>query len=248
SWRALGTGPDPFLRHALIHAAHRIADPQTLQAALANPDPAVQAAALMLLDQPPRPRGLLGPDAVMTRIDARDPGLRSAALRVLMRHPDWSTGAHAHIRARLRAANPQDESALTDMILGCQDRADVQSLLAGVPADSAARASRRSWALETMSRSRLAPLPDCWLDALAGAIRDSEPAVRRAAVRAAAILQVPRLDKALLALADSANESPDLRLEALRATIARPSAPTAAAVDLLIRQPPRNHDPRSASA
>ena len=93
-----------------------------------------------------------------------------------------------------------------------------------------------SWALATMTRSRLAPLPGLWIKALAGSIRDAEPSVRSAAVRTAAVLQVPRLDAALLALADDPDEPPDLRLEALRAALPRHREPSPAAFDLLIGQ------------
>src|SRR5262249_21329536 len=60
-WHALAAAPDRFLNHALVHAVHRLADAEALQAALDRPEPTIQAAALLLLDQPPRPRGRLGP-------------------------------------------------------------------------------------------------------------------------------------------------------------------------------------------
>ena len=44
SGAGLATGPDRFLSHALVHAVHRLADARSLQAALARPEPAVQAA------------------------------------------------------------------------------------------------------------------------------------------------------------------------------------------------------------
>ena len=52
----------------------------------------------------------------------------------------------------------------------------------------------------------------------------------------AAVLQVPRLDASLLALADAPNEPPNLRLEALRATLPRHPRLSPAAFDLLIGQ------------
>ena len=45
-WRSLAATPDRFLSHALVHAAHRLADAEALQAALERPEPAVQGAAL----------------------------------------------------------------------------------------------------------------------------------------------------------------------------------------------------------
>jgi putative membrane-bound dehydrogenase-like protein len=242
-WRGLTAGPDRFLRHALVHAVHRLADAAALEMALALPDPSVQGAALLLLDQPPRPRGQLGPGPVVARLDSADPGLRGAALRVLMRHPEWSGEAIDHIRGGLRAADAGEAAALADLILAFQNRADVQTLLAGTATDALATADRRAWALRMMSRSRLSPLPEPWVGALAASIRDAEPAVRRAAVLTAAVLQVPRLDASLLALADAPNEPPTLRLEALRAALPRHPRLSPAAFDLLIGQLGVRDDP-----
>src|SRR5262245_3325097 len=108
-WDALAAGPDRVLGHALIHAAHRIADADALLAVLGRPEPAVQAAALRLLDQPPRPRDLLDPGPVVERLGSSNPALRDAALWVLRRHPDWSGAALDHLRGRLRAAPRRDE-------------------------------------------------------------------------------------------------------------------------------------------
>jgi putative heme-binding domain-containing protein len=240
-WEALTTaGADRFLNHALVHAAHRLADLKALEAALARPEPVVQGAALLLLDQPPRPRGALGAGPVVARLEAEDEVLRSAALRVLMRHPEWSGAALDQIRGRLEAADP---SSLTDLVLAFQDREEVQDLLAGVVVNAEATTGRRAWALETMTRSHLVPLPASWVEALAASIRDEEPAVRRAAVRGAAVLQVPRLDAALLALADDPKKSAELRLEAIRAALPRHPEPSPAAFDLLIDRLGANDDP-----
>jgi putative membrane-bound dehydrogenase-like protein len=235
-WRSLAAGADRFLQHALVHAAHRLAGTGALEEALARPEPAIQGAALLLLDQPPRPRGRLGPGPVVAQIDSPDASLRGAALRVLKRHPEWSGEALAHIRERVRATDSHDGDALADLVLAFQDRADVQALLAEVAADDGAPAWRRVWAVETMARSRVVALPESWLKALSHAIGDSGRALRRAAVRAAAILQAPRMDTALLALSENAGEPPELRLEALRAAMRRHPAPSSAAFDLLIDQ------------
>src|SRR5262249_23604847 len=163
--------------------AHRLADAEALRVALARPEPAVQGAALLLLDQPPRHRGCLVSGPVVARLESSDAVLRGAALRVLKRHPEWSDEALNHIRGRGRAADPSENIALSDLILAFQDRADIQDLLAATVTDAGVPASRRTWAVQTMTRSRLAPLPALWIDALARAIRDANPSVRRAAVR-----------------------------------------------------------------
>jgi putative heme-binding domain-containing protein len=85
-----------------------------------------------------------------------------------------------------------------------------------------------------MARSHLVPLPAAWVEALSGSLGAPEPPVHRAAVAAAAVLQVPALDKALLALADRPAEPPDLRVEALRAALPRHRDLSAAAFELLL--------------
>src|SRR5262245_10997215 len=55
-WKALIREPmDRFLEHALIHAAYHVADTAALEEALHSLHPRVKKAALILLDQPPRP-------------------------------------------------------------------------------------------------------------------------------------------------------------------------------------------------
>jgi putative membrane-bound dehydrogenase-like protein len=235
-WTAIAAGPDRFLAHALIHAAHRLADAEALEAALGRPEPPVQGAALLLLDQPPRPRGRLAPAAVIARASAHDAGLRRTALRVLIRHPEWSGLALEYIRGELGASRASGErlAPLADLILAFQDRAEVQDLLARAAAELAAPLDRRIWALATMARSRLSPPPASWGDALAGSLRDPEPSVRRAAVDAANALQVPRLDEALLALADRPGEPSELRMQALRAALTRHRELSPAAFELLL--------------
>jgi putative heme-binding domain-containing protein len=67
-------------------------------------------------------------------------------------------------------------------------------------------------------------------------------------VRAAAVLQVPGLDAALLALADEPGEPPDVRLEALRAALPRHPEPSPAAFALLIGQVGAKDNPLAALA
>ena len=252
-WHAVVADPDPFLNHALVHAVHRLAnvDAEVLRAALARPEPAVQAAALRLMDQPPRPRGLLAPGPVIARASSPDERLRRAALFVLKRHPDWSDDALDFLRRELGAQDlPEDRLAvLADLILVFQYQGARAGVARRVRRPTCSQARPGALAAEaTMVRSRLAPLPGPWIEALTGSLRDAQPSVRRAAVRAAAVLQVPRLDAALLALADEPGEPPDVRLEALRAALPRHPEPSPAAFAFLIGQLGAKDNPLAALA
>src|SRR5262249_5333989 len=83
---AVGENPDRMLEHAVIFALHHLAAPAALEKALADPHPRVQQAAMLLLDQPPRPKGLLKAEAVLARLAAADAGLRETSLSVLQKH------------------------------------------------------------------------------------------------------------------------------------------------------------------
>ena len=85
-WKALGRNPGRMLEHALIYAIHRHATSNDLRAHLSNPEPRVQAAALLLLDQPPR----IAADAVVERAGSMNAHVRKAAMMVLARHPEWT--------------------------------------------------------------------------------------------------------------------------------------------------------------
>src|SRR5262249_18117012 len=81
-WESLTRQPDRIEEHALIHAIHKLSDKgNDLIEKLGHGNPRVQKAALLLLDQPPRPKGLLKPEAVIQRTSAADAELRQTALR-----------------------------------------------------------------------------------------------------------------------------------------------------------------------
>jgi putative heme-binding domain-containing protein len=75
-----------------------------------------------------------------------------------------------------------------------------------------------------------------WVAAVADAIGQPDPAVRAQAVRAAGVWQVARLDEPLARLADDATAPAELRVEAIRALVARHPRPSDNRFGLLIGQ------------
>jgi putative membrane-bound dehydrogenase-like protein len=238
-WEALQGQPDLFLQHALIHAVHRLADTAALNAALEQPHPRIQMAALLLLDQPPRPRGVLAQESVIARVSATDPELRQAALSVLQRHPEWAKYAIGLIRRRMEKAalSAEEQTGLRTLLLAFQGQPPVQELIAeSLVEKTATPAERQLLVLETMGKANLSEMPAAWTAALAVAIRRPDLAVRRQAVRTAAVLQIAKLDDDLGALAGRKNEPVDLRLEALRGIILRRPALSDSLFELLLDQ------------
>ena len=85
-WSALRRNPDRMLEHAIIYAIHRHANSNDLRQYLDDPEPRAHAAALLLLDQPPR----LAPEVVFERLLSANANVRKTAKLVLSRHPEWS--------------------------------------------------------------------------------------------------------------------------------------------------------------
>src|SRR5205085_8598998 len=110
--------------------------------------------ALLLLDQPPRPREKLTPEAVLRRVTAADAELRQAALRVLQGHPEWSDHALGLLRGWLgkKALAEEEQRGLRSLILAFQGRRAVQDLVAAAVANRDGRvpAERRVLLLETL--------------------------------------------------------------------------------------------------
>jgi putative membrane-bound dehydrogenase-like protein len=238
-WKALRGQPDRFLEHTIIHAIHRLADAAVLRTALEQPHPRVQKAALLLLDQPPRPRDALAPQAVITRLSASEAELRQAALWVVQRHPEWAEHAIGLIRRLLKKAilSTDEETCLRTLLLKFQDRPPLQDLIGESLAEkNETPVQRQLLVLDTMAQVNLPEVPAAWIAALARTIRSPNAAARGQAVRTAAVLQIPKLDGDLLALAGRKEESAELRLEALRAIILRRPALSDPLFDLLLGQ------------
>jgi putative heme-binding domain-containing protein len=235
-WDALAGQPDRFLEHSLIYAVHRIAAAPALQAALQNQSPRVQKAALLLLDQPPRPPGALSPEQVIPRVTSSDADLRQTALRILQNHPEWVKPASTLMERWL--AQPEltteKQAGLRGLLLAFQNDAAVQRLTGAAIASGQTSVAVRLFLLEAMAQCAATKLPPWWVEALAQAIES--PATRQRAVQTVALLQVPSLDGRLTRLAEDSNEPVGLRVEALRAIVARRPKQPDATYELLIRQ------------
>jgi putative membrane-bound dehydrogenase-like protein len=233
---ALTGDVDRFLEHALTYALHRLADTRSLSNALAHPHPRVQRAALTLLDQPPRQT--LAVTAVLDRLFAKDESLRRAARRILLQHPGWSAHALPVVQSLIAKADHTTAEAdtLRELISTFQTNRTLQTLVGSSATNTSFPAHRRAFLLESMARTTVAPFPEEWVAALDRALRAGEPAVRLRAARSAAARQVPALDEALASLVAQTNLAPELRLEALRATLGRQPRLTPAAFELLLSQ------------
>lgn len=224
-WNALAEEPDAFLEHAIVHAIHHLADAAALEARLNDSHPRIAGAVMRLLDQPPRSPGLLRPEVVFRAVRARDEALRRTATDLLAHHPEWAEQVVNVLRDWVAIAEPtgEEQAGLRNVVLAFQRHTAVQDLVAAAISghDRVTSAVQRQFLLSVIAESAIPELPRHWVSALAAALGDADQDVRHAAIRTAAILQVPELDDRIMKLAESESSSTDMRVEALRAVIRR---------------------------
>jgi len=233
---SLASDTDRFIEHALTYALHRLADVRALSSALEHPHPRVQKAALTLLHQVPHET--LTANAVLNRLFAEDELLRRTARKILLQRSDWSAHA-APLVQFLIAKEPHtlpEADTLRELILAFQTNHSVQLIVANSATNTSFSAGRRAFLIETMARTSVTPLPAVWVSALAHALREGEPSVRLQAARTAGGRRVAALDETMASLVEQTNLAPELRLEALRATLGRRPRLTVAAFELLLAQ------------
>jgi putative heme-binding domain-containing protein len=238
-WEALSKDPDRFLEHALILAAHRLAPTSKLESALKHAHPRVRKAALILLDQPPRPPGLLTTDVVFAHVASTDSELRRMALQIVQRHPGWAREAVGVVRKWLDqpVLSPDELRGLSGLVRAFQADVGLQRELAvALTRPTKVPAARRAALLEVLAESDLPKPPAEWVAAVADAIGQHEAAIRAGAVRAASVWQVPQLDEPLSRLADDTGAPAELRVESLRALVSRHPKPSGGRFELLVGQ------------
>jgi putative heme-binding domain-containing protein len=196
---------DRMLEHAIIYAIHRHATESDLRRRLKDPEPRVQAAALLLLDQPPR----LAADFVLDRALSTNAHIRKTAIMVLRRHPEWSSQLQTFLRNELTGPKANYEE-LAPMLLELQQDENVHTLIGNLLTEDRAKAPL----LGVIARTTLPKVPPSWLTGIKQALQDRDPAIRLAAVRACNA--VPELADAARPLADDPNQPEEIRRAALR--------------------------------
>ena len=242
-WEALGNTRDRFLQHALIHAAFHLADETTLRAALESRSAAVQAAALLLLDQPPRQT--LAYAAIEPLLSSADETLRATSIRILQRHPEWAAPAADLIRQLLRAPaiSEVETERLRSLIVSFFTASQIQEPIAAALIDPELPVTRRTFLMEVLTGIRIGELPKKWSDALGRNLTATDPALQWAAVKTIAALHLLSFDDALAQLGADVKQPAAVRLDALRAVIPRRPALSSSAFAFLSSQLAADRDP-----
>lgn len=219
---AAPTAHDRFLDHALIYALLEIGDRESLEAALASPNPYVVRAALIALDQMEgRP---LTPAQVAPRLASTQPVVRETASWIVGRHPEWGGALAGLLRQRLTGAAiaEADRHEFQRQLAQFAKHGEVQTLLSDVVGDAQASSTARGLALGAMRDSGLKDPPAAWFTALAAALQSSDAEIVAAAVGTARAIAWPKqppaaLLDALAHLGQAPQRPAPVRLDALAA-------------------------------
>jgi putative membrane-bound dehydrogenase-like protein len=206
--------------HALTYALIEITDASATARGLKSWNPRVRRITLTALDQ--MPKGGLHASAVLRELAAHDAALKETAWWIAARHPEWGEQVAKFLRHRLADKNlsaPEREAWAKQ--LGHVARAGaVQQLLAEQVGDSFATAATRRLALRAMADSRLKPIPESWIAALAEILGENNAELTGEAVTTLRSLPLPKelpakLSAALLATGQKPQLSAQTRLGAL---------------------------------
>jgi putative heme-binding domain-containing protein len=236
--RALENSPDRMLEHALTYALHSRASLDSIRPALAHPNPQVQKAALLLLDQ--APHRALTADDVLTRLASDDAPLRRVAQFCLAQHIEWAPAAAEFVRKHLHTSDPapDDERTVSELLLAFQDAAPFASLVAEAldQPDTVVGIPGKVLLLDFLTKTTRARWPDIWGDNLHSALAHPANVVRLKAILAVATTQTDAWDPALERIAANAFEDADLRVEALSVLARRHPDQNSPAWELLSSQ------------
>jgi len=208
--------------HALIFALIEINDPNPVRQGLKSRIPAEQRAALTALDQ--MPGGKLQPEDVLSLLDNPGESLRSTAVWIIGRHPEWSPSLRQYFAEKLASAETLSAEQLTvcrGLLARLASATEIQLLLQEQLSTTAAPATRRL-ALQTLSDTTLTAAPAGWLDALATLQPHASPADLPLLIAAAEKLPQPKdghapLKQAMAAIAEQSELPAELRLAAVDA-------------------------------
>ncbi|MFN5078207.1 MAG: PVC-type heme-binding CxxCH protein [Planctomyces sp.] len=208
--------------HALIYALIEIGQPDLVRKGLASRIPTEQRAALTALDQ--MSGGGVQTVNVLTPLENPGEALRSTAIWIIGRHPDWGPSLRTYFAEKLNAAETltaEQQTVFRGLLARLASAADIQTLLQE-QLNPATRPAARRRALQALADTTLTATPAGWLDAVAALLPQASAAELPLLIAAAENLPQPKdghtpLKQALSAIGAQSELSTELRLAAIDA-------------------------------
>jgi putative heme-binding domain-containing protein len=222
---------DRSLQHSITYALIELNEPAATRAGLASREPRTVGAALVALDQ--MPNGTIEPGQVIPLLSSSNPELRQTARWLVTQHTDWGGELVEWFRSQLKITSDRDRSKASDaadsdvlesMLVGFAGHSAIQELLGDVVRQPASSNAARTMALRVMAAAKLSQSPDRWRDALSTVIAGGDAELVSLAVAATRALPATTtqdaLHQALLTVASTPQNPPDLRVAALAVSTA----------------------------
>jgi putative membrane-bound dehydrogenase-like protein len=225
---------DPVLTHALVHALIEIDAPAATRRLLDHREPLARRAALIALDRSPGGNLDAAPVFAALRTDHAD--LRTAALDIAVRRPEWGAAATDYLSSALGGREPRPPAEIVQRLLAAflpaaEMQAWVRSQLA--PRGSTGVLDRRTL-LEAIAAAANA-WDDAWREILITGLRSADAGEAESALKAVAAHRNRNFAPELRRLGQDATRSTTLRVSALQLAAGGAGALDADSFALLIQ-------------
>jgi len=218
---ALATAVDDFERHACILTLASLADEPFVRGLTRHESPRARQAALNLLDHPPF--STLRFSDLALSLDDVDPAVRATARDLLRRHSEWGVEAAPWLRGQFdRLKDDSRQAAPGELLVAFHTNGAVRGLISELLGPgSAATDGIRSLLLNLLPSFSEKRWEEDWVRAVQVSLTD--PALRAAALNAAAAHPRPELIASLTGLADDPTLPTAQRLQAARGVAGSPT-------------------------
>ncbi|MBI5769559.1 MAG: HEAT repeat domain-containing protein [Verrucomicrobia bacterium] len=219
---------DPILTHALIYALIEIDSPAETQALLNHREPLARRAAMIALDASAGEK--LGAAPVFAALRDQEPALRSAALKIAVRHPEWGRAAADYLATAVAGTlEPAAKEVVARLVAAFLSAQEVRDWLRASPAP----------ALDpVLLLDAIAGAPNAWDESwrelLASSLRSPDTHRAQAALRAIATHRQRGFSALLQDVGRDTSRPAAMRVAALRLATGVGTEMDAGSFDLLL--------------
>lgn len=207
---------DRSMQHAVIYSLIEIADQTTLRPALRSPNSAQMYGAMIAVDQ--LDKTSLTADDVMPHLTADEPSLRAYALKVCLRHDDWTGRLVGFLNAQL--ANRSSITEIPDVIeqLVTKYAADARVAAGTAPFLNLRNSTKaRDVVIAGITSANKLPLHTQWQDSIRDLLASQDLNHVREGIRIAAVVDTSPIARELAKIANNKELPASVRVSAIRA-------------------------------
>lgn len=205
---------DRFVEHSVIYSLITLNQPRLVADALLSSEPKLRKAALIALDQ--MDASTLRREQIAPFLRAPEEALRSAALWVVLHHPQWADVVLRYVSERLRHPSlpPEELPGLREALLAFGSNAAMQKLTGTLLLEKLPE-ERILFLLDAVESTPIKELPQPWLAALEQLLQHGSPAVQLRTTELARARAISQFNDRLRRIADDEQAPDPLRAAAL---------------------------------